>query len=154
MQGGCFNVRILDLSTNPTHSEWDSAYTPYYIIPATKPPLLTVAYVPWVKPILYLPLPPMTTISSLYYYEDIGYKDEVEPGKISIEFSPDVALDGFDPSVGIDEPFLIWDDNRAAIDYAKKSSNSKRIIMYYASNSKRTRHLDKRLKKRLGLGRK
>ena len=51
------------------------------------------------------------------FMEDIGYKVEGEPGKISIGLSPDVALDGFDPSVDIDEPFVIWEDNRAAIDY-------------------------------------
>ncbi len=69
------------------------------------------------------------------FMEDIGYKVEGEPGKISIGLSPDVALDGFDPSVDIDEPFFIWEDNHAAIDYAKNPSNSKRM-----------RHLDRSLK--------
>jgi hypothetical protein len=67
--------------------------------------------------------------------EGIGYKVEGEPVKISIGLSPDVALDGFDPSVDIDEPFVIWEDNRAAIDYVKNPSNSKRM-----------RHLDRSLK--------
>ena len=69
------------------------------------------------------------------FMEDIGYKELGEPGRISIGLSPDVVLDGFDLSIDADEPFVIWEDNRAAIDYAKNPSNSKRM-----------RHLDRSLK--------
>ena len=69
------------------------------------------------------------------FMEDICYKEPGEPGRISIGLSPEVVLDGFDLSIDVDEPFVIWEDNRAAIDYAKNPSNSKRM-----------RHLDRSLK--------
>ena len=67
--------------------------------------------------------------------EDINYKAAGEKANISIGFAPDISLDEFDIGVDLEESFLIWEDNRAAIDYAKNPSNSKRM-----------RHLDRALK--------
>jgi len=69
------------------------------------------------------------------FMEDIYYKAAGEKANISIGFAPDISLDEFDIGVDLEEPFLIWEDNRAVIDYAKNPSNSKRM-----------RHLDRALK--------
>lgn len=67
--------------------------------------------------------------------EDIRYIGYGEKQRISINFAQDVGLDILDLDVDIDQPMVIWEDNRAAIDYTKNPSNSKR-----------TRHLDRDLK--------
>ena len=69
------------------------------------------------------------------FMEDVNYKAVGENANISIGFASNISLDEFEIDVEIEKPFLIWENNRAAIDYAKNPSNSKRM-----------RHLDRALK--------